>query len=61
MGRILDDLQQKMQKKITQKDADPLKIAVMSCHDTSIAGLLATLGTFDDRCVVKESCAFYSS
>ncbi|KAG8970739.1 hypothetical protein FRC03_004121 [Tulasnella sp. 419] len=49
MGPLLDDLQAKMQKKVTTGNGDKLKIAVMSCHDTGLAGLLSTLDVFDQR------------
>ncbi|KAH9477792.1 putative acid phosphatase SPBC4.06 [Psilocybe cubensis] len=49
MGRLLDDMSRKMQTKIQQREADPLKILVHSTHDTAIAGLCSTFDVFDDK------------
>lgn len=49
MGRLLDDLQSKMHRKAALSIRDPLKIAINSCHDTSLAGIMSTLDVFDNR------------
>ncbi|KAF5351267.1 hypothetical protein D9756_008388 [Leucocoprinus leucothites] len=49
MGRLLEDLTNKMQRKIEKGDKDPLKILVHSTHDTAIAGLCSTLDVFDEK------------
>lgn len=49
MGRLLGDLKTKMTRKVTserstkKEDDEPLKLAVYSCHDTSLAGILCVL------------------
>ena len=49
MGRLLDDMSRKMEKKIERGIRDPLKILVHSTHDTAIAGLSSTLEIFEGR------------
>jgi acid phosphatase len=49
MGRNLGDLQARLHNKAAQGVNDPLKIAVLVCHDTSIAGMLSSLDVFDNR------------
>ena len=49
MGPLLDDLQQKMQKKVEGGDEEKLKLLVYSTHDTALAGLLSSLDVFDHR------------
>ncbi|UZJ52146.1 hypothetical protein CBS101457_001466 [Exobasidium rhododendri] len=48
MGRFLDDLSHRLNEK-ADKPSTPLKLAVYSAHDTSLAGLLSTLDVFDNR------------
>jgi len=49
MGRLLSELKDRMCNKAKGADHNPLSIAVMSCHDTSLAGILLALDVFDDR------------
>ncbi|KAJ3555289.1 hypothetical protein NP233_g12246 [Leucocoprinus birnbaumii] len=49
MGRLLEDLTNKMQRKIDKGDKDPLKILVHSTHDTALAGLCSTLDVYDEK------------
>ena len=49
VGRVLDDVSQKMQKKASKKHEDPLKILVNCTHDTTIAGVLQTFGVYDQK------------
>lgn len=49
MGRLLEDLTRKMQRKVDLGDRDPLKILVHSTHDTALAALCASLDVFDDQ------------
>jgi hypothetical protein len=49
MGRLLEDLTRKMQRKADLGDRDPLKILVHSTHDTALAALCATLDVFDEQ------------
>lgn len=49
MGRLLEDLNTRLTTKSTFQESDPLKLAVYSAHDTSLAGLLSTLDCFDNR------------
>ncbi|PWN49434.1 phosphoglycerate mutase-like protein [Violaceomyces palustris] len=49
MGRLLEDLNGRMQNKARLGDKDPLKFALYSTHDTALAGLLSTLDCFDNR------------
>lgn len=48
MGRLLKDLGDKLNEKAS-KPKSPLKLAVYSLHDTSLAGLLSTLDVFDNH------------
>ncbi|KAF8886541.1 phosphoglycerate mutase-like protein [Infundibulicybe gibba] len=49
MGRLLDDLSRKMQRKVKNGDKDPLKLLVHSTHDTALAALCSTLDVFDEK------------
>lgn len=49
VGRVMDDVSQKMQKKAFKKNEDPLKILVNCTHDTTIAGILQTFGVYDQK------------
>jgi acid phosphatase len=49
MGRLLDDLARKMQRKVDLGDRDPLKILVHTTHDTGLAALCSTLDVFDEQ------------
>lgn len=51
MGRLLEDLTNKMQHKIEKGLKDPLKLLVHATHDTGIAGLCSTLDVFDEKYV----------
>jgi len=45
----MDDISQKMQIKALKKNDDRLKILVNCTHDTAIAGVLQTLGVYDQK------------
>ena len=49
MGRLLNDLSKQLNEKAAHPSKAPLKLAVYSAHDTSLAGLLSTLDVFDNR------------
>jgi acid phosphatase len=49
VGRVMDDISQKMQRKALKKSEDPLKILVNCTHDTTIAGVLQTFGVYDQK------------
>jgi len=49
MGRLLEDISTKMQKKVNQGPEDPMRLLVHSTHDTTLAGICATLDVFDDK------------
>ncbi|KAF8157020.1 histidine phosphatase superfamily [Crassisporium funariophilum] len=49
MGRLLEELSNKMQRKAERGNTEPLKILVHSTHDTAIAGLCSTLDVFDEK------------
>jgi len=49
MGRLLQDLGNKMGAKAEKGSKDHLKILVHSTHDTAIAGLSQTLDVFDEK------------
>ncbi|KAF9784782.1 phosphoglycerate mutase-like protein [Thelephora terrestris] len=49
VGRVMDDVSQKMQRKALKKSEDPLKILVNCTHDTTIAGVLQTFGVYDQK------------
>lgn len=51
VGRLFEDMLNKMQHKIEHPEKDPLKILVHSTHDTAIAAIRQTLDVFDDRWV----------
>jgi hypothetical protein len=64
MGRLLEDLTRKMQRKVEKGDYDPLKILVHSTHDTALAALCSTLDVFDEKCdlyILKWGCAHFST
>lgn len=48
MGRALSDLKTNMSAAISGAPGAK-KLLVQSCHDTSLAGMLATLGVFDHK------------
>jgi acid phosphatase len=48
MGRFLNDLSSRLNEKASNPST-PLKLAVYSAHDTSLAGLLSTLDVFDNH------------
>lgn len=48
MGRLLSDLSNDMKKKI-EGDAEAKKLMVLSCHDTSLASMLASLDVFEHK------------
>jgi hypothetical protein len=49
VGRVMDDVSQKMQRKAIKKYEDPLRILVNCTHDTTIAGVLQTFGVYDQK------------
>ncbi|KIJ14520.1 hypothetical protein PAXINDRAFT_12617 [Paxillus involutus ATCC 200175] len=49
MGRLLAEVSTKMQNKIEQAKADPLKILVYGTHDSTLAALCNTFDVFDDK------------
>jgi len=49
VGRVMDDVSQKMQSKALKKNEDQLKILVNCTHDTTIAGVLQTLDVYDQK------------
>jgi len=49
VGRVMDDVSQKMQRKAFKKSEDPLKILVNCTHDTTIAGVLQTFSVYDQK------------
>ncbi len=49
MGRLLDDVSTKMQVKADKGSDDPMKILVHSTHDTTLAGICASLDVFDEK------------
>jgi acid phosphatase len=51
VGRVMDEVSQKMQRKALKTNEDSLKILVNCTHDTTIAGVLQTLGVYDQKCV----------
>lgn len=55
MGRLLDDLQRKMQLKAEGRTKQP-RLLVHSTHDTALAGLCQTLDVFDERCARRVGC-----
>lgn len=55
VGRVMDDVSQKMQRKAIKKNEDPLKILVNCTHDTTIAGVLQTLGVYDQKLVAHPN------
>ncbi|KAH7926267.1 phosphoglycerate mutase-like protein [Leucogyrophana mollusca] len=49
MGRLLDDVSQKMQHKVDHPSQDPMKILVHSTHDSTLAALCSTFDVFDEK------------
>jgi acid phosphatase len=49
MGRLFEDLTNKMHHKIERGEKESLKLLVHSTHDTTIAGLCSTLDVFDEK------------
>jgi acid phosphatase len=49
VGRVMDDISQKMQRKALKKNEEQLKILINATHDTAIAGVLQTLGVYDQK------------
>jgi acid phosphatase len=60
MGRLLNSISLRMHSKADKGDRDPLKIAIHTCHDTSLAGLCQTLDVFDGRCVLNATSTLLS-
>lgn len=52
MGRLLEDMSKKMQKKVDHSAEDPMRLLIHSTHDTTLAGICATLDVFDEKCVI---------
>lgn len=59
VGRVMDDVSQKMQRRALRKDQDPLKILVNCTHDTTIAGVLQTFGVYDQKLVLETNPPFF--
>lgn len=59
IGRVMDDVSQKMQRKALKKNEDQLKILVNCTHDTTIAGVLQTFGVYDQKWVLTTT-AFHA-
>ena len=55
IGRVMDDISQKMQRKALKKNEDQLKILVNCTHDTTIAGVLETFGVYDQKWVLTAT------
>lgn len=55
MGRLVNELADKMHSRAKKGDQDPLKFAVYATHDTALAGLLSTLDCFDGKWPVFTS------
>lgn len=55
VGRVMDEVSQKMQKKALKMNKDAPKILVNCTHDTTIAGVLQTFGVYDQKWVFKAS------
>ncbi|GAA5925727.1 uncharacterized protein JCM15063_005100 [Sporobolomyces koalae] len=49
MGRLFSDLHAHLSAKIDSPATANLKVAINSCHDTSVGGILNALGAFDYR------------
>ena len=62
VGRVMDDISQKMQRKALKKNEEQLKILINATHDTAIAGVLQTLGVYDQKWVLEAFaiCVFGS-
>lgn len=52
MGRLLEDISTKMQKKVTEGPGDQMRLLVHSTHDTTLAGICASLDVFDEKSVI---------
>lgn len=50
MGRLLEDVSVKMQNKAREGPEDQMRLLVHSTHDTTLAGICATLDVFDEKC-----------
>ena len=61
VGRVMDDVSQKMQRKALKKSEDPLKILVNCTHDTTIAGVLQTFGVYDQKWVRRVTALVFGS
>lgn len=57
MGRLLDDLQRKMQLKAEGNIKQP-RLLIHSTHDTALAGLCQTLDVFDERYVRPNAYSY---
>ncbi|KAH6891918.1 histidine phosphatase superfamily [Coprinopsis sp. MPI-PUGE-AT-0042] len=49
MGKLLEDMMNKMEHRIANKDKDPLRLLVHSTHDTAIAAICSTFDVFDEK------------
>lgn len=49
VGRLMDEVSQKMQRRALKKSEDPLRILINCTHDTTIAGVLQTFGVYDQK------------
>lgn len=49
VGSLLGDLKDHAMKVVESDGKDTHKLALYGCHDTTLAGLLATLGAFDEQ------------
>ena len=51
MGRLLSDVATKMQLKANRGSDDSMRLLVHSTHDTTLAGICASLDVFDEKYV----------
>jgi hypothetical protein len=58
MGRLLGDLRHTIDSKVKDSDSAKLKLAIYSCHDTSLAGILFVQSLFflSISFLYSESC-----
>ena len=49
MGPLLSEISTKMQQKVAKRDDDPLRILVYGIHDTTLAGICASLDVYDQK------------
>jgi acid phosphatase len=49
VGSLLGDVKDRMISSMASDHQSRMKIALMGCHDTTIAGMLASLGAFDHK------------